>query len=180
MAARESEGPLVPTAVLIRPYQPEDYLACRQLWAQLTEHHRRIYDDSSIGGTDPGAYFDVYLATPKRIGSWVAEEHGRVIGLTGLFDHGGSGEVEPMVVAEDHRGSGVGQALFNHVMAEATRWPWEYLSIRPVARNVTAISAFHQWGFDALGGHVDLSLDLRPRRHQWLAPAKLHGLDFRY
>jgi GNAT superfamily N-acetyltransferase len=170
----------VSSDVLIRPYRPEDYAAGRQLWAQLTEHHRRIYDDPSIGGADPGAYFDTYLATPERIGSWVAEADGEVVGLTGLFDRGDSGEVEPMVVAADHRGSGVGQALFNHVRAEADRHPWDYLTIRPVARNTTAISSFHRWGFDTLGGHVDLSLDLRSRRHRWLSPANLHGLDFRY
>ena len=166
--------------VLIRPYRPEDHSACRQLWAQLTEHHRRIYDDPSIGGADPGTYFDTYLATPERIGSWVAEVDEKLVGLTGLFDRGDSGEVEPMVVAEDHRGAGVGQALFARARAEAARRPWEHLTIRPVARNTTAISSFHRWGFDTLGGHVDLSLDLRPRRHLWLSPASLHGLDFRY
>jgi hypothetical protein len=33
----------------------------------------------------------------------VAESHGRVIGLTGLFDRGTSAEVEPVVVAETAR-----------------------------------------------------------------------------
>ena len=56
----------------------------------------------------------------------------------------------------------------------------EYLAIRPVARNVAAIRQFRAAGFTALGGHVDLTMDLGPRRHEWLPGASLHGLDFDY
>jgi len=70
--------------VIVRDYAEGDYDACRSLWAELTEYHRSIYGDRSIGGDDPGAGFDDYLATSQRMGSWVAESHGRVIGLTGL------------------------------------------------------------------------------------------------
>ena len=31
---------------------------------ELTDHHRQIYDDPSIGADDPGTGFDDYLATP--------------------------------------------------------------------------------------------------------------------
>ena len=91
---------------IVRNYAEGDYFACRSLWAELTEYHRIIYGDSTIGGDDPGAGFDDYLAESPRMGSWVAESHGRVVGLTGL--------------------------------------------------------------------------DLAPRRHEWLAGASLHGLDFDY
>jgi hypothetical protein len=43
--------------VPIREYRPEDLHACRDLYAQLVEHHREIYDDPTIGGEDPGAGF---------------------------------------------------------------------------------------------------------------------------
>src|ERR1700743_1851851 len=85
--------------VIVRDYASGDYDACRSLWAELTEYHRSIYGDPSIGGDDPGAGFDDSLAEPRRVGSWVAESHGRVIGLTGLFDQGTSGEVEAGVIA---------------------------------------------------------------------------------
>jgi hypothetical protein len=49
-----------------------------------------------------------------------------------------------------------------------------------VARNVAAIRRFHSAGFLALGGHVDLTMDLAARRHEWLPGASLHGLDFDY
>lgn len=166
--------------VIVRDYRSSDYAAGRSLWVELTEHHRRIYGDPSIGGDDPGAGFDDYLATSTRIMSWVAESGGAVVGLTGLFDHGASGEVEPVVVAEGCRDSGIGRALIDHVVAEATRRGYEYLSIRPVARNVAAMERFHAAGFQTLGGHVDLTMDLKPRRHAWLEGVNLHGLDFRY
>jgi len=171
-----------PTAseVAVRDYADRDYAAGRSLWAELTVYHRSIYGDPSIGGDDPGAGFDDYLAEPCRTGSWVAESRGRVIGLTGLLDRGASGEVEPVVVAEAARSHGVGRLLIGRVVEEARARGYEYLAIRPVARNVTAVRRFHAAGFTALGGHVDLTMDLGPRRLEWLPGAGLHGLEFDY
>jgi hypothetical protein len=83
-----SQQPGSPSApeLIVRGYAEGDYRACRALWAELTEYHRSIYRDPSISGDDPGAGFDGYLATPQRIGSWVAESRGRIVGLTGLLD----------------------------------------------------------------------------------------------
>jgi GNAT superfamily N-acetyltransferase len=168
------------TDVVVRGYRSSDYGACRLLWVELTEHHRRIYEDHSIGGDDPGAGFDQYLATPERVCSWVAETDGVVIGLTGLFDHGESGEVEPVVVTGGLRGQGVGRRLIERVVKESVARGHVYLSVRPVARNISAIRGFYAAGFQTLGGHVDLTMDLADRRHRWIQGADLHGLDFRY
>jgi 2-polyprenyl-6-methoxyphenol hydroxylase-like FAD-dependent oxidoreductase len=46
-----------------RGYAEAGYRVCRSLWAELTEYHRRLYGHPSIGGDDPGAGFDGYLAT---------------------------------------------------------------------------------------------------------------------
>jgi len=164
--------------LIVRYYADGDYRACRALWTELTDYHRRIYGDPSIGGDDPGAGFDGYLATPQRIGSWVAESHGRVVGLTGLLDRGTSGEVEPVVVTAAVRDQGIGRQLISRVVEQALAQGYEYLAIRPVARNVAAIRRFHAAGFRTLGGHIDLTMDLAPRRHEWLPGASLHGLDF--
>jgi len=166
--------------LIVRDYAEGDYRACRALWAELTEYHRRIYGDPSIGGDDPGAGFDDYLATSQRVRSWVAESCGRVVGLTGLLDHGTSAEVEPVVVTEAARDQGIGRRLISRVVQEALARGYEYLAIRPVARNVTAIHRFHAAGFRTLGGHIDLTMDLAARRHEWLPGASLHGLDFDY
>ena len=110
----------------------------------------------------------------------MAEFRGGVIGLTGLFDRGRSGEVEPVVVAEAARNRGIGRMLISRVVEEARTRGYQYLAIRPVARNVAAIRRFHAAGFRALGGHIDLTMDLAARRPEWLSGASLHGLDFGY
>jgi GNAT superfamily N-acetyltransferase len=176
----ELTGSVATPDVVVRDYASADYAACRMLWVELTEHHRRIYEDPSIGGGDPGEGFDDYLAMPERVASWVADLDGWVVGLTGLLDRGTSGEVEPVVVTDRLRSRGVGRLLIERVVTEAAARGYEYLAIRPVARNVSAIRRFHGAGFQALGGHIDLTMDLADRRHRWLEGARLHGLDFRY
>jgi GNAT superfamily N-acetyltransferase len=174
-----TEAPL-PTDVIVREYASTDYAACRTLWEELTEHHRRIYEDPSVGGTDPGAAFDDYLVSPGRLLSWVADIDRQVVGLTGLLDHGANAEVEPIVVTGRLRGRGIGRLLLERVITEAAARGYEYLSIRPVARNVSAIRRFHAAGFRTLGGHIDLTMDLTDRRHRWLEGVSLHDLKFRY
>jgi len=180
MTESRRRGSQVPPEVIVRDYAEGDYGACRSLWAELTEYHRSIYGDPTIGGDDPGAGFDGYLATPERLASWVAESHGTVLGLTGLLHRGASAEVEPVIVAEAARNQGIGRRLISRVVEEAGARGYEYLAIRPVARNVAAVRRFHAAGFRTLGGHIDLTMDLGPRRHEWLSGATLHGLDFGY
>ena len=166
--------------LVVRGYAARDYAPCRSLWVELTDRHRRIYQDNSIGGDDPGSGIDSYLAVRERVSSWVAESGGSIVGLTGLFDHGNSGEVEPVVVTERLRGRGVGRRLIDRVVTEATTRGYEYLAIRPVTRNVEAIQRFYDAGFQTMGGHVDLTMDLVERRHRWMDSVHLHGLDFHY
>lgn len=125
---------------------------------------------------------DSMPTSPRRSGSgpgWPSPA-GRVVGLTGLLDHGTSAEVEPVVVTEAVRDQGIGRGLISRVAEEALARGYEYLAIRPVARNIAAIQRFHAAGFRTLGGHIDLTMDLAARRHQWLPGASLHGLDFDY
>ena len=159
----------------IRAYAEADRDACRALWAELTEHHRHIYDDASIGGPDPGGYFDTYLATPTRAATWVAIHQSDVVGLTGLFDLGDHGEVEPVVVAERVRGSGIGRLLIEHVLDEGRQRGFPYMTIQPVARNVSAIAAFHAVGFRAVG-HIQLTIDLDRPGMRWRSGLTIHGL----
>jgi GNAT superfamily N-acetyltransferase len=180
MENRELPGSTSTPDIAVRDYASADYGACRRLWVELTEHHRRIYEDPSIGGDDPGVGFDDYLALSERVASWVADLDGSVVGLTGLLHRGRSGEVEPVVVADRLRSRGVGRLLIERVVTEAVARGYEYLAIRPVARNVSAIRRFHDAGFQTLGGHVDLTMDLADRRHRWLDGPRLHGRDFRY
>jgi len=105
--------------VEIRGYEARDRESCRALWTELTQWHRDLYEDQSIGGDDPGNAFDEHL---ERVGAeriWVAEEHEAVLGFVGLIVEGRRGELEPLVVAAGARGRGIGRALAEHVIAAA-------------------------------------------------------------
>ena len=113
---------------------------------ELTDHHRWIYHDPSIGGDDPGTDFDDYLATPERIASWVAELAGSVVGLTGVF--------KPGRTSRRNRSSlpaGAVRKSANSSSEESFRKPargYEYLAIRqPAARNISTIRECYDAGF---------------------------------
>ena len=100
----------------IRRYASRDLGRCRELWVELTQHHRDIYGDPSIGGVDPGLFFDKHLARvgPERI--WVVEVNGEVVGLVGLIVDDRDGDervavVEPLVVASSHQNKGLGLSV---------------------------------------------------------------------
>ena len=146
----------------IRGYQPGDLDACRSLWGELVEQHRRIYDDPSIGGETPGLHFDEHLA---RVGServWVAECDARVVGLTGLAVAEDGADVEPVCVASSYRGRGIGRALVEQAVGEARRLGVRWVSVRPVARNEEALDFFFRCGFGILG-QLELVMDLSDR-----------------
>jgi N-acetylglutamate synthase-like GNAT family acetyltransferase len=163
--------------VSIRQYESGDLQECRDLWLELTVHHRGIYGVDSIGGEDPGSQFDEHLTAigPERL--WVAEDEGRVVGLTGLIVDGTSGEVEPVVVTEGERGAGIGASLVARVVEEASELGIRLLSVRPVGRNARAIRFFRDAGFDVLG-HVEVFMDLTGER-EWVEGETLADRGFR-
>ncbi len=165
--------------VTIRPYQESDYATCRQLWVELTEHHRDIYNSPSIGGDDPGSGFDEYIAHRGWIGSWVAVTGETIVGLSGLLETNSGVEVEPVVVSRTHRGEGVGRLLVETAVDAASTRGHTQVSIRPVGRNAEAIAAFHALGFTNVG-HVELFMDLRSDPPNWIEGIELHGLPFRH
>ena len=95
----------------IRRYKPEDLESCRALWVELTEWHRHIYQSPSIGGPDPGRYFDEHLSRVGPEHVWVAQLDGRIVGMSGLIPSEAEAELEPLVVSESHRGLGIGRQL---------------------------------------------------------------------
>lgn len=162
-----------------RPYEPRDYEPCRALWVELTEHHREIYEDPTIGAPDPGAALDPYLAALGDGELWVTESDGRVIAMAGLLQHGDEGEVEPIVVTREWRSTGVGSRLLDHIVQRARDRRLRFLSIRPVARNERAIARFHASGFRTLG-HVDMFMQLDDAERTWRSGLSIHGLDLAF
>lgn len=167
-------------AVAIRSLAPDDHGACRALWAALTAHHRRLYDDPTIGGDDPGAGFEAWQRRPDRVAAWVAEREGEVVGMAGLLvpQGGDEGEVEPVVVRPDRRGEGVGAALVAQAVDEARRRGLRFANVRPVGRNRRAIRFFAGCGFDLLG-RVELSMALDEELEAGFGNADVVELDGR-
>jgi len=166
--------------VTIRPYYTSDLDRCRTLWIELTQRHREIYHDPTIGGDNPGLYFDKHLARVGPECLWVAEHEGEVVGLAGLIVDGREAEVEPLVVAAIHRDKGIGRALLNHVVEEARKLGVRYLSVKPVARNVEAISLYYDFGFQILG-EIEMFMDLgAPSPGTWKSGPELFGHPFKY
>jgi GNAT superfamily N-acetyltransferase len=179
--------------VTIRPYRPLDHRACRQLWAELTEAYREIYDDPALGGADAGAGFEEYLTRLDLAGVWVAEHPDEgVVGLAGLVLGGAAvgsalarrgneptGEVEPVVVAAHLRGRGIGRDLLEYVAAQARRRGMRQLSISPASRNVEAIRCLHAAGYDTMAT-VTLTLALVGSAAADTPHLDLHELTFAY
>jgi N-acetylglutamate synthase-like GNAT family acetyltransferase len=163
--------------VTVRHYRPEDLDSCRSLWTDLTEWHRQLYADDSIGGANPGEGFDALLAEvgPERI--FVAELDGRVVGLAGMIVRGRKVELEPLSVRAGCRGSGVGRALAEAVVAAAREEGAEQVVVHPTGRNADAIRVFHALGFDVVT-RVELTYDLGDGE-RWRVGEDFAGRSFR-
>ncbi len=166
-------------SLVIRAYETRDLDACRQLWVDLTDRHRRIYESDDIGGEDPGKQFDEHLKRSDLAGVWVAEEEGEILGLIGLLHSEDETEVEPVVVRPGHRSKGIGKRLLQRAAEEAAARDVRYLSIKPVARNAEAIALFTAEGFDIVG-HVQLLKILKPGKTRWRDGLEIHGRKLRY
>ncbi|MFH0816292.1 MAG: GNAT family N-acetyltransferase [Methanobacteriota archaeon] len=139
------------TSVAIRTYTDSDLESCRKLWVELTQHHRDIYGDQTIGGDDPGHYFDDHLAKVGAENVFLAVDGAAVVGMAGLEKSGDGWLVEPAVVARDRRRGGIGRTLLAAVVKAARERRLNSLCVKPVARNASAISFFRDAGFDKLG-----------------------------
>lgn len=165
---------------IIRKYHPSDIGSCRALWAELTQRHRDIYNDQTIGGENPGELFDLYIKNEKLHGPWVAIRDGEIVGFTGLLVDGEEADVEPVIVSKRYRNRGLGKALIEYAIHEAKNLNIRFLSVKPVARNVEAISFFTGAGFDIMG-HIDLFQDLSNNsKREWRSGITLHGNRLKY
>jgi len=163
--------------ITVRQYAEKDKAACRELWAELTQWHRDIYGDQTIGGTDPGLYFDEHLkkAGPEHI--LVAVDGRKIVGLTGYLVMEEEIEVEPLIVAASHRGRGIGTKLLESLIAQVRGTGIKFLNVRPVARNKRALEFFRSRGFNKIG-RVELFVDYTGK--DWKEDLKLFDLEFGY
>jgi N-acetylglutamate synthase-like GNAT family acetyltransferase len=164
----------------IRVYQSSDYKACRILWVELTRYHRDIYEDQAIGGEDPGVGFDSYLKNEKLYGPWVAIINGQIVGFTGLLVDNIEAEIEPVIISKQYQHQGVGKLLVERVIKEAEELKVKFLNVRPVARNIEAISFFVKAGFNLIG-HINLFQDLsKSSEREWKTGISIHEFKLKY
>ncbi len=162
---------------MIRKYQPVDREECRSLWKELTEWHREIYQDPTIGGPHPEDHFDNHLARfgPDRLR--VAVHDSQVVALVGLIVEGEEAEIEPLIVSRAYRRQGIGEQLIRTVVSEARNLGVRFLSVKPVARNVQTIKFLYERGFKNLG-HIELFLDFS--EYAWTPGPQLFECKFNY
>jgi ribosomal protein S18 acetylase RimI-like enzyme len=164
-------------AVTIRKYQPADKEQCRSLWRELTQWHREIYEDPTIGGEHPEDHFDKHLADVGSNRLWVATHNSQVVGLIGLIVKGEEAEIEPLIVSKTHRRKGIGKQLIRTVVSETRSLRIKFLSVKPVARNTQAIKFFYRQGFKALG-KIELCLDFC--EYSWKQGPQLFECNFNF
>ena len=164
-------------SIRIRGYRDSDLVACRGLWRELTEWHRKIYEDPTIGGEQPGLYFDKHLTAVGANRLWVAEHQSQVIGLVGIETRDEELFIEPLVVASAHRGKSVGSQLLEKAKLEAKQQGAKSLSVRPVARNQRVIQFLFKQGFQTLG-HIQLFIDFT--QSEWKKGPKLYSCNFKF
>jgi GNAT superfamily N-acetyltransferase len=125
--------------VIVRDYRAADEDACRALFEELVDVHRRLY---------PGAQIGAAFSPEGRL--LVAEDEGEVVGFAGMLRHPHSVEIEPIVIKPGMRGAGVGRALVERVVEEAR-----------AQEGVTQVYA-QPAGRDVLA-YARVQLDLEPR-----------------
>lgn len=144
----------------------------------MTEWHREIYQDPTIGGEHPEDYFDKHLAKVGPSNLWVAVNGSQAVGLAGLIVSENEAEVEPLIVSKRYRRKGIGKQLINTVIQEAHKKKVRFLSIKPVARNQKAIEYMYKQGFKNLGC-IEMFIDL-PNLYKWKPGPRIHGCKFNY
>jgi ribosomal protein S18 acetylase RimI-like enzyme len=146
----------------------------------MTQRHRDIYGDPSIGGEDPGLEFDRHLAQVGPDLVWVAEADDGIVGFVSLIHEGEEAEIEPIIVKSGVRSAGIGRQLLEHAVEQARELGVLCLSVKPVARNEEAVGFFHDAGFRTLG-HIQLFMWLGDSfPGQWKKGPELFGKPFEY
>jgi GNAT superfamily N-acetyltransferase len=161
----------------IRKYREADRKQCRSLWRELTERHREIYEDPTIGGEHPEDYFDEHLAKVGPEQLWVAVHNLRVVGLVGLILEKNEAEIEPLIVSKNYRCKGIGKRLIETVVSDVRKKGVKFLNVKPVARNVETIKFLYNQGFRNIG-HIDLFMDFS--NYAWKAGIEIHGCKFNF
>lgn len=82
---------------------------------------------------------------------YVAEEEGEIAGCCGIRNMAGEGEITNVAVAEKFRRRGIGRALMEYMLKEASRLGMESATLEVRISNTPAICLYESLGFRAEG-----------------------------
>ncbi len=82
---------------------------------------------------------------------YVAELDGEVVGGCGLLLIAGEGNITNVVVAENHRNCGIGEALMKHLLADGKQRGLHAFTLEVRISNTVAIHLYEKLGFESAG-----------------------------
>ena len=82
---------------------------------------------------------------------YVADHDGRIVGIIGLRDLSGEGEITNVAVNNDFKRRGIGSLLVSKVIEESTKFGIGDLTLEVRASNEAAIRLYDKFGFKSEG-----------------------------
>ena len=114
----------MPSSIRVRSIEPADRAAWEALWAGYNAFYGRK-GSTALAPEITDATWERFFDPEEPVYALVAEEHGRLIGLTHYLFHRSTIHVEPVCYLQDlftddaQRGRGIGRALIIGVFEQA-------------------------------------------------------------
>jgi len=167
----------------LREFSISDLEECVVFYRQMVDHHREIYEDSSIPYNDDELRKKLQRTDHNYI-KIVAEKDKRIMGLLTIDIKGRTCELDEILVGKDMRGKGVGKALAQFLKKVALERGCAEIQTSFAARNLSALNFyFREIGLNCLG-MIQIFMPLTEKgREQWYKKGKktvFLGLDFYY
>jgi ribosomal protein S18 acetylase RimI-like enzyme len=135
-----------PSNVKIRPLEERDFDDLIALFEAVAAERKWI-------GTEPGFSHDQYREGWRRVlaGTWgavfVAFDGDEAAGCIGIHPHDEYGHVIGMLVDEQYRGRGIGEALLVNAITWARQRGLPHVSLLVFPHNKRAIALYQKYGF---------------------------------
>jgi len=148
------------------------HLSLDQLASDLT----RCFEGYII----PTVYTPSLLSTLLRldsidlVNSIVAEDEGTVVGVLIICRRGSAVRIGAMAVAEPYRRRGIGRALMEKALGDATRRQDHLIVLEAIEQNVNAIAFYEAFGFQTTSRLLGFELALPPSNES----SVLQEIDF--
>jgi len=167
----------------LREFLMDDLEECVMFYRQMVDHHREIYEDSTIPYHDEELRKKLQRTDDNYI-KIVAEKDKRIVGLLIIDIKGRTCELDEILVDKDIRGKGIGTALAKFLKKTAAERGCAEIQTSFAARNLGALNFYHQEiGLNCLG-MIQIFMPLTERgREQWYKKGKktiFLGFDFYY